>query len=157
MLDVAGQSPVDAYEVPASMRDAVVESSVFEIFPWGTAEARRCQLDHTAPYLGRRQDRGPAGGAVDEARPPGQTRPDNLGPLSAGHHNLKTHGGWRCHQPLPGLYLWQTPSGHWFRVDHAGTTPLGRERPEILRQREGETPRRSRVETVIARVLLDVA
>ena len=65
--------------------------------------------------------------------------------------------GWRCHQPLPGLYLWQTPSGHWFRIDHTGTTPLGRQRPEILRQQEGEMPRRSRVETMIARVLLDVA
>ncbi len=157
VLDVAGQTPVDAYDVPASMREAVVESSVFEVFPWGTAEARRCQLDHTTPYLRRRKGPGPAGGAVDEGRPRGQTRPDNLGPLSAGHHNLKTHLGWRCYQPLPGLYLWQTPSGHWFRIDHAGTTPLGRERPEILRQREGETPRRSRVETMIARVLLDVA
>ena len=33
---------------------------------------------------------------------PGQTCPDNLGPLSRRVHNAKTHAGWRVEQPRPG-------------------------------------------------------
>lgn len=146
VVDTAGQVPVDAYEVPAVMREALVHTTVYETFPWGTADARRCQADHSHAF-----DHGPRGGRP----PPQQTRLANLAPLSAGHHNLKTHHGWRCHQPLPGLHLWQTPSGHWFRVDHTGTTALGREKPAILHQLEG--PSRSRVESSFARLLLQVA
>ena len=86
-------------------------------------------LDHTIPYLPRAR-----GG------PPGQTGPHNLGPLSRHHHRAKTFGHFTCHQPLPGLYLWRTPSGHWYRVDHTGTHPLGRDTPEILRQRTDPDP-----------------
>jgi len=48
---------------------------------------------------------------------------------------VKTFGGFVCHQPLPGLYLWRTPSGLWFRVDHTGTHALGLQIPDIIRQR----------------------
>ena len=37
-------------------------------------------------------------------------------------------------QPLPGLYLWRTPTGYWFRVDQRGTFALGKEAPEIVLQ-----------------------
>ncbi len=164
VLDPLGQRPVDAYEPPPDMREAVELGAPFEIFPWGTAPSVVCDLDHTDPY------RDPPDGDP----PPGQTRPGNLGPLSRRHHNLKTHHGWRCYQPLPGLFLWLTPSGWWYRVDHLGTTVLGRDEPAILRQRRegahgprGAVPAqparaapdltRSRVETYLSDLVLRVS
>jgi hypothetical protein len=145
VLDPLGQVPVDAYESPPDMRDAVEVTAPFEIFPWGTAPSSACDLDHTDHYVS----------PPDGEPPPGQTRPGNLGPLSRRHHNLKTHHGWRCFQPLPGLFLWLTPSGYWFRVDHLGTTPLGKDEPEIIRQRRGAAP--SRVESYLSKLLVQVA
>ena len=106
----------------------------FEIFPWGTLLSRKADKDHTIPYV-----------PMDEGGPPGQTRLDNLGPLGRGHHNAKTEGAFTCHQPLPGMFLWRTPTGHWYQVDSQGTHPLGRETPAILRQQE-RPPGSSRME-----------
>jgi hypothetical protein len=96
-----------------------------EVFPWGTtsSRSRTVDADHTEPWV-----------PPDEGGPPGQTRLGNLGPLARGHHRAKTLGGFTCHQPLPGLYLWRTPTGHWYRVDHTGTTALGRDVPDLVRQ-----------------------
>ena len=55
--------------------------------------------------------------------PPGQTTPGNLAPLCRRHHRLKTHGGWSYTQPEPGTYLWRSPHGRRYRVDHTGTAP----------------------------------
>ena len=78
--------------------------------------SRRKDLDHTVPYL-----------SPDRGGPPGQTRIGNLGPLSRYGHRVKTHGrGWRHHQPVPGVFLWRTPHGYWFRTDHTGTHRLGK-------------------------------
>jgi hypothetical protein len=42
------------------------------------------------------------------------------------HHRVKTHApGWRHHRIAPAVFLWRTPTGHWFRVDHTGTHHLG--------------------------------
>jgi hypothetical protein len=65
----------------------------------------------------------------DAGGPPGQTTVDNLAPLGRYHHRLKTHGGWHCVQPRPGVYRWRTPHGHWVQVDHTGTHPLRRSPP----------------------------
>ena len=130
VMDLQGQTPVDAYELPGHLRDAMVLAQPFEVFPYGTtpSRGRSVDADHTRPYV-----------PPDEGGPPGQTGLANLGPLARGHHRAKTFGGFRCHQPLPGLYVWRTPTGHWFRVDHTGTTALGRAVPEIVRQ--ATTPR----------------
>ena len=45
----------------------------------------------------------------------------NYGPLTARHHNLKTHGGWAVQQPFPGIYVWRDPHGEHYLVDHTGT------------------------------------
>jgi len=37
------------------------------------------------------------------------------------HHRVKTHAGWQVRQPFPGIYLWQSPHGSIFLVDHTGT------------------------------------
>lgn len=61
----------------------------------------------------------------DEGGPPGQTGLDNLGPLTAFHHRIKTFGEWQVRQPFPGIYLWRDPHGRCYLVDHTGTRRLG--------------------------------
>lgn len=135
VLDLAGQRPLEAYEIPPSLAESLALREPFEVFPWGTAPTHRTDLDHTQPW---RESLGadPPG----RLEPPGQTGLHNLGPLSRHHHRAKTFGSFRCYQPLPGLYLWASPSGHWFRVDHTGTRPLGRRTPTILRQLRDPAP-----------------
>ncbi len=114
VLDLAGNPSADGYEATGRVRETTVLRHPFEVFPHGTLPSRCGDLDHTRPY------RPPGTGG-----PPGPTCPDNLGPLSRLHHRLKTHGGWQCHQPRPGVFLWRSPHGHWARVDGLGTTYLG--------------------------------
>lgn len=120
VLDLRDQLPVDAYEIPAAMRDSLALHRPSSVFPWtgtGLGAGRRTDIDHTVPYL-----------AMSLGGSPGQTRIDNLGPLHRFAHRVKTHGrGWAHHQPVPGVYLWRTPHGYWYRVDRHGTHPLGRD------------------------------
>jgi hypothetical protein len=116
VLDLAGGMPVDCYEIPARMHEIVTLRHPFEVFPWGTGSSRSADDDHSQRYL-----------PPDEGGPPGQTHPDNLGPLRRRHHRVKTHApGWRHRQIAPGVFLWRTASGHWYRVDTSGTHHLGR-------------------------------
>ena len=119
VIDLAEDHPVDGYEVPVRMREQLRLRTPAPVFPYSSGISRRTDADHTEPYLP------PARGG-----PPGQTRISNLGPLGRTGHRIKTHApGWRHHQPVPGVYLWRTPHGYWFRVDHAGTHPLGKDTP----------------------------
>ncbi|MFC6397907.1 hypothetical protein [Luteococcus sanguinis] len=102
VLDTAGVCPVDSYEVPDRMRETVEHRNPFEVFPWSTKRASRCDLDHTVPF--------------DHDGTPGQTRPDNLGPLGRRVHRAKTHGKWRLEQVAPGCYLWRSPEGFVYLV-----------------------------------------
>lgn len=123
VIDLAGQEPVDGYEVPDKMAEALHLRNPACVSPWSTNLSRNKDSDHNQPY------RPPAHGG-----PPGQTRPDNLARLARFPHRLKTHGGWRLEQPAPGTWEWRTPHGYHYRVDHNGTHPLGRhhrrEQPE---------------------------
>lgn len=128
VLDLRRQRPVDGYEVPRRMREALVTARPHEVWPWGTLASRHADLDHTVPYR-----------PPDAHGPPGQTRVGNLGPLSRRHHNAKTSGGFVLHQPLLGLYVWRSPSGHWFEVDPNGRSrALGRDTPAMLQLPPGE-------------------
>lgn len=141
VVDLTRQASVDAYEVPRRMREQLVLRHPHEVWPLGTLASRRADLDHTV--------------AFDRAGPPGQTSTTNLGPLGRGHHLAKTFGDFECHQPLPGLFLWATPSGHWWRVDHTGSHYLGRERPWILRCAERRTLRPTpRMDLQLSRLVL---
>lgn len=100
---------VDAYEIPRRIRDQVLLRDQVEVFPFSSRSARNQQLDHTRPYR-----KGVAG----------QTRADNLGPLSTKAHRGKTHGHWRLDQPRPGLFWWKSPAGFSYRVGPRGTTRL---------------------------------
>lgn len=116
VLDVAGQSPVDGYEVPARMREALHVRHPACSSPWGTNLSRLKDAEHLIPYL-----------RPDQGGPPGQTGMANLTLLSRFPHRVKTYGRWRLRQPAPGVLQWRSPHGYWFRVDHRGTHPLGKE------------------------------
>ena len=116
VLDLAGQAPVDSYEIPDRHRRAVHLMTPADTFPWGASTARTQQIDHTRPFV--------RGG------PPGQSRVGNYGPMTTFHHRIKTHGGWQVEQPFPGLYVWRDPRGATYVVDHSGTRRLpASERP----------------------------
>jgi hypothetical protein len=100
VLDVLNQTPVDGYETPASMAEALHLRNPADIFPFGTSLSRRKDRDHTVPYL-----------SPDDGGPPGQTNMGNLGPLVRFHHRVRTHGRWRVRRPEPGVYLWRSPHG----------------------------------------------
>jgi hypothetical protein len=111
VLDLDHVPSVDAYEIPHRIRDAVRTRHIASVFPYSSATAANLDLDHTHPY---RWD-----------GTPGQTGPANLGPLTRGEHNAKTHGLWTVTAPHPGVFLWRAPHGHWFLSTNHGTQHLG--------------------------------
>jgi hypothetical protein len=109
----AGHIPVDAYEIPASLREQILLRYPADVFPYAAAVSRRIDLDHTIPYLD------PA-----EGGPPGQTRIGNLGPYVRRGHRLKTHGRWEVRQPEPGIWLWRSPHRRIYPSTPPAPTPL---------------------------------
>src|SRR5215207_8339707 len=114
VIDPDSMPPVDAYEVPRRIREAMFLRTPASCFPFSARVGRRVDLDHTVPY--RPPDRG---------GPPGQTAVGNLGALSRSEHRLKTHNRWRVRQPEPGVYLWRSPTKAHYLVTNAGTFSLG--------------------------------
>ena len=110
----AGHTPIDAYEIPASLREQLLLRNPADVFPYAAAVSRSIDIDHTIPYL-----------HPDRGGPPGQTRLGNLGPHVRRHHRLKTHGGWQVRQPEPGIWLWRSPHKRIYLVNATGTHPLG--------------------------------
>ncbi len=104
VLDLAGQAPVDAYEIPDRHRQAVHLMTPADTFPFASSLSRKQQVDHTIPY--------------DEG---GESGVGNYGPMTGTHHRIKTHGDWQVQQPFPGIYVWRDPHGALYLVDHTGT------------------------------------
>lgn len=96
------------------MRRVLTVRNPVDVFPYGSRPARSCQVDHTTPYV---------------AGVPGQTRLDNLAPLSSFAHRLKTHGGWKLQQPHPGVFVWRSPLGYEYAVTSEGTVCVRRPPP----------------------------
>ena len=120
VIDLAGQAPVDAWEIPDRHRQAVHLMTPADTFPFSSSTSRTMQIDHTEPYV----PKGPDHQADDHAG--GQSRVGNYGPMTTTHHRIKTHGGWQVKQPFPGIYLWRDPHGAFYLVDHTGTREIGR-------------------------------
>jgi hypothetical protein len=121
VIDPLEAQPVSSYEIPAHLREAMELLVPCEVFPYGTAAARESDQDHSVAYV-----------PICEGGPPLQTALTNLGPLGRRHHLAKTFGRFRVHQPTLGLYLWRSPTGHWFRVDERGTVYLGKQQPPAV-------------------------
>jgi hypothetical protein len=113
VVDLEGQAPVDAYEIPDRHRQAVHLMTPADTFPFAPNTRRGKQIDHTVPY----NPQAPPGA--------GQSRIGNYGPMTTFHHRVKTHGRWHVEQPFPGIYLWRDPHGALYLVDHTGTRRLG--------------------------------
>jgi hypothetical protein len=124
VVDLAGQEPVDGYEIPARHRRAVRLRTPADCFPFA-ANLDPVDIDHTQAY---QHASGPPG---EQEAPSSQSRMGNYGPLGRFHHRIKTHGRWQVAQPFDGIYVWRDPHGHFYLVDHTGTRkvtgPKGRE------------------------------
>lgn len=137
VLDLAGQAPVDAYEIPERHRQAVHLMTPADTFPYSSALGRhdparpRLQIDHTKAYR-----HGP------QAKGAGQSRIGNYGPMTTPHHRIKTHGRWQVQQPFPGIYLWRDPHGGFYLVDHTGTRHINK--PKIGTPPQEQVPDRRR-------------
>ncbi|MGH3509866.1 MAG: hypothetical protein ACRDPI_06510 [Nocardioidaceae bacterium] len=119
VLDPLGIAPVDGYEVPERMREALHLINPAEAFPYAGTTTRTGDQDHTIPYL-----------PPDSGGPPGQTGHGNLGRLTRYPHRVKTHAsGWQHLQSLPGMHRWRTRYGYRLTVDRYGTHWLGKEPP----------------------------
>ena len=114
IIDPSQNAPVDSYEIPRRIREAMFLRQPASCFPYSPRVSRRVDLDHTIPYL-----------SSDRGGPPGQTEVANLGPLSRFEHRLKTHGRWQLRQPEAGVYLWRSPSKTCYLVTDSGTHTLG--------------------------------
>ena len=129
VLDLAGQVPVDAYEIPYDMREALRLARPSSVFPWTRTGTSTPDVDHSVAFR-----------PLSEGGPPGQTHTGNLGPMVRFGHRIKTHGhGWQLLQPMPGVYLWRTPHNYWYRVDNDGTHSLGRD-PDLSRYQSSSPP-----------------
>jgi len=81
----------------------------YDQFPWSSIESAHLDLDHTKPW---------------QPGIPGQTRPDNLAPLSRRAHRVKTLAGWRLEQGPHADLIWHTGAGQVIHVDYTGTHRL---------------------------------
>jgi hypothetical protein len=104
VIDLNNQVPVDAYEIPARLREAVRLIHPGDVFPFAANTTRRMDLDHAIPY----SEGGP-------------TAVGNLDPLTRTHHRIKTHTGWEVRQPFPGIVVWRDPHGAHYLVDQTGS------------------------------------
>ncbi len=110
VIDLNDQVPVDAYEIPDRIREAVHLTIPVDCFPYATSTRRTGDIDHTIAFV-----------KPDDGGPPGQTGAGKLGPITRFHHRVKTHGDWHVAQPFTGVFVWRSPHGRYLLVDHTGT------------------------------------
>jgi hypothetical protein len=133
VVDPQDTPPVDGYEIPRRIREAMFLRMPASCFPYA-AGAHRMDLDHTKSYE-----------PPDRGGPPGQAGVHNLGPLSrfeqteprsrsltstqststSRRTRVKTHSRWRVRQPEPGVWIWRSPHRAYYLVTNAGTHYLG--------------------------------
>ena len=113
VLDLADRVRTTAYEHPESIKERVHLTTRGDYWPYAVSTAREVDYNHPSPF-------------VPDAPPdhPSQTGTHNSGPLGRRHHRWKTHAGYRSRQCGHGRYVWLTPHGLAFLVDHRGTRPI---------------------------------
>ncbi|WP_310963822.1 HNH endonuclease signature motif containing protein [Nocardioides terrisoli] len=118
VINLLDQTPVDAYQFPTRIREAVMLLHPADAFPYSTTITRRVDLDHCRPY--------------SRGRPSGQTGLDNVAPLVRHHHRIKTLTSWHEFCLSPGRWLWISPHGFAFLVDRHGTRRIDRSEADAL-------------------------
>ena len=121
--DLSNRVRYTAYEHPETLRDQVHLVTGGDYWPFATSTSRHVDLDHPTPYQHGDDTREP---------PPDQTGSHNSGPLGRRHHRWKTHAGYRSRQCGEGRYVWLTPHGLAFLVDHTGTHRIHPEKARII-------------------------
>jgi hypothetical protein len=86
----AGHTAVDAYEIPASLREQILLRNPADAFPYAAAVSRSIDIDHTIPYLN-----------PDKGGPPGQTRIGTSDPTPATTTGSKPTAAGRSPNPNP--------------------------------------------------------
>lgn len=107
VVDVAGITPVDSYEIPEAIRDAVVLRNPADTFPFSGLPARHLDLDHVRAW---RRSRGP-----------GQTGVDTLAPVGRRAHRAKTRGTWIVDWHDQHTLRWTSPLGYEYLSSPAGS------------------------------------
>ncbi|WP_439937945.1 hypothetical protein ACS3YM_18715 [Nocardia sp. N13] len=121
--DLSDRVRLTAYEHPESLRDQVHLVTGGDYWPWAGSTSRHVDLDHPTPYDHGDDERDP---------PPDQTGSHNSGPLGRQHHRWKTHAGYQSRQCGEGRYVWLTPHGLGFLVDHTGTHRIHPEKARMI-------------------------
>jgi hypothetical protein len=112
VIDCNAQLTSPGYQPSPAQREQTRLKDPTCVFPWCDKPGRNHDLDHIVAY--------------DDHGPPDQTSSDNLARLCRFHHRLKTHGRWRYRREPDGSYLWTSPHGDTWIIDHTGTTPLSK-------------------------------
>jgi hypothetical protein len=118
VLDLSDRVRTTAYEHPESLKERIHLTTGGDYWPYATSTNRRVDYDHPTPY--------------DDTGPPGQTGTHNSGPLGRRHHRWKTHAGYRARQCGQGRYVWLTPHGLGFLVDHRGTRRISTKHARMI-------------------------
>jgi len=113
VIDPQDTPPVDSYEIPRRIREAMFLRMPASCFPYA-AHTGRLELDHTTSYF-----------SPSRGGPPCQTGVSKLGPMIRFEHRVKTHGRWRVRQPESGVWIWRSPNRAYYLVTNAGTYSLG--------------------------------
>jgi antitoxin (DNA-binding transcriptional repressor) of toxin-antitoxin stability system len=108
--DLKDRVRLSCYEHPTDLKERVHLITDGDRFPYSGSQGRGADYDHPTPY---RHD-----------GPPGQTGTHNSTPLGRRHHRWKTHAGYTSRQCGDGRYIWRTPHGRYYLLDHQGTRPL---------------------------------
>ena len=104
VIDLAEHIHHSAYEVSDRLEEQTDLRDRTCVFPFCTRAARKCDHDHGVPH-----------------NKDGPTCSCNIAPLCRRHHRLKTHAPWSYEHLEPGSYVWTSPHGYQYLVDHTGT------------------------------------
>ena len=121
VIDLNDRVAVDCYEHPTALAERIRLGFPGDYFPYASAVPGLngvCDLDHPTPY--------------DADGPPGQTGTHNSGPLGRRHHRWKTHAGFTSRQCGRTRYVWRTPRGRHYLVDHRGTRRIDQQQGDML-------------------------
>lgn len=118
--DLSSRVRTTAYEHPESLKEQTYLRTAGDYWPYATSMSRHVDYDHPTPY--------------DDTGPPArtQTGSHNSGSLGRRHHRWKTHAGYRSRQCGDGRYVWVTPHGLAFLVDHLGTHEIDPDRAQAI-------------------------
>lgn len=111
VVDDSRIAPVDSYEIPEQLREAVRRGSPFEAFPFSSGSSEHLDLDHIVAYRF---------GHLWEL---GQTSLAGLAPLARLVHRAKTLGVWRLRRVGLAELYWTSPLDRQYVVGPRGCRP----------------------------------